>query len=67
MSSPKSARQKRRSSDGQMPSGGAGLMRFYQDASNGVKVSAVAVVILAFLLIIIVILAHVGVFEWLFK
>ncbi len=61
----KSNRKKRRSSDGQMPSGGAGLIRFYQDQSNGIKVSPITALILAVLLIAVVILGHVGIFEWL--
>jgi len=65
MSSKKSARQKRRSSDSAMPSGGAGLIRFYQDQSNGIKVSAITAVVFSVLLIVVVILGHVGVFDWL--
>ena len=65
MSSKKSARQKRRSSDSAMPSGGAGLIRFYQDQSNGIKVSAVTAVVFSVLLIVVVILGHIGVFNWL--
>lgn len=66
MSSKKSARQKRRSSDTAMPSGGAGLIRFYQDQSNGIKVSAVTAIVFSVLLIVVVILGHVGLFPWLF-
>jgi protein transport protein SEC61 subunit beta len=62
----KTKRQQRRSSDGSMPMGGAGLIRFYQDQSNGVKVSPVTVLVLAVLLIVVVILAHNSVFDWLF-
>ena len=49
-----------------MPSGGAGLIRFYQDQSNGIKISAVAVIILAFLLIVVVLMAHAGWLTWLY-
>ena len=65
MSSKKSARQKRRSSDTAMPSGGAGLIRFYQDQSNGIKVSAVTAVVFSVILIVVVILGHIGIFNWL--
>jgi len=65
MSSKKSARQKRRSSDTAMPSGGAGLIRFYQDQSNGIKVSAITAIVFSVLLIVVVILGHVGIFDWL--
>jgi len=49
-----------------MPLGGAGLMRFYEDSSIGVKVGPVTTALLAMGLIVIVILAHIGIFEWLF-
>ena len=62
----KSRRQKRRSSEGVGPAGGAGLIRFYQDESNGIKLSPVVVLVLSGGLIVLVILAHVGIFEWLF-
>ena len=50
--------QRRRGSDSPMPMGGAGLMRFYQDQSNGIKVGPVATIILAVLLIVIVIVGQ---------
>jgi preprotein translocase subunit Sec61beta len=49
-----------------MPMGGAGLMRFFEDSSIGIKVGPISTMILAVSLIILVILAHVGIFEWLF-
>jgi len=61
----KSARQKRRQSDSPMPSGGAGLIRFYQDQSNGIKISAITALAFSVILIVVVILAHAGVFNWL--
>jgi len=61
----KSKRQKRRSSDTPMPSGGAGLIRFYQDQSNGIKISAITAIVFSVVLIVVVILAHVGIFSWL--
>ncbi len=50
-----------------MPMGGAGLMRFFADSSIGIKVGPVSTVILSLALIFIVILAHLGVFNWLFS
>jgi len=50
-----------------MPSGGAGLMRFFEDSSIGIKVSPIATAIFAVALIGIVILAHLGIFTWLFS
>jgi preprotein translocase subunit Sec61beta len=47
--------------------GGAGLMRFFEDSSIGIKVSPIATAIFAVALIAVVILAHLGVFTWLFS
>jgi len=49
-----------------MPLGGAGLMRFFEDSSIGIKIGPISTIILSISLIIIVLLAHVGVFNWLF-
>lgn len=61
-----SRRKKRRSGSAPMPMGGAGLMRFFQDSSVGIKIGPISTVILSIALIMIVILAHIGVFKWLF-
>ncbi|MFX0028482.1 MAG: preprotein translocase subunit Sec61beta [Candidatus Hermodarchaeota archaeon] len=61
-----SRRKKRRSGSSPMPMGGAGLMRFFEDSSIGIKVGPMATMILALALIILVILAHARVFDWLF-
>ena len=61
-----SRRKKRRSGSSPMPMGGAGLMRFFQDSSIGIKVGPISTVLLALSLILIVILAHLGIFNWLF-
>lgn len=61
-----SRRKKRRQgSGGGMPMGGAGLIRFFEDSSIGVKVSPIAAVIMSAALIGVVIMGHLGVFEWL--
>ena len=60
-----SRRRKRRSGNAPMPMGGAGLMRFFEDSSIGIKVGPIATVILSVALILLVILAHVGIFAWL--
>jgi len=65
-STTQSRRKKRRSGSAPMPQAGAGLMRFFQDSSVGIKVGPISTVILSIALILIVILAHVGVFNWLF-
>lgn len=64
--SAQSRRKKRRSGSAPMPLAGAGLMRFFQDSSVGIKVGPISTLILSISLIIIVILAHAGVFSWLF-
>ncbi|MHA1467299.1 MAG: preprotein translocase subunit Sec61beta [Promethearchaeota archaeon] len=61
-----SRRKKKRSGNAPMPLGGAGLMRFFEDSSIGIKVSPITTVILALALILIVIFAWLGIFNWLF-
>ncbi len=61
-----SRRKKRRSGSTPMPMGGAGLMRFFEDSSIGIKVGPISTIILSIALIMLVILAHMGIFEWLF-
>ena len=61
-----SRRKKRRSGSAPMPMGGAGLMRFFEDSSIGIKVGPVSTILLSIALIALVILAHIGVFNWLF-
>jgi preprotein translocase subunit Sec61beta len=61
-----SRRKKRRSGTAPMPSGGAGLMRFFEDSSIGVKLGPISAVIISASLIVIVMLAHLGVFRWFF-
>jgi len=68
MSSQKSQskRKKKRSGSAPMPLGGAGLMRFFEDSSIGIKISPITTVIIATALIIMVIFAWLGIFEWIF-
>ncbi|MGV9172121.1 MAG: SEC61-beta family protein [Promethearchaeia archaeon] len=61
-----SRRKKRRQGGGGMPMGGAGLIRFFEDSSIGIKVGPIAAVIVSVALISVVIMGHFGVFEWLF-
>ena len=61
-----SRRKKRRSGNAPMPMVGAGLMRFFEDSSIGIKIGPIATALLATSLILLVFLAHLGVFEWLF-
>ena len=43
--------------------GGAGLMRFFEDSSIGIKIGPVATLIFSVSLILVVILANLGIFE----
>lgn len=61
-----SRRKKRRSGSSPMPLGGAGLMRFFEDSSIGIKIGPISTILLAAMLIGIVILAHLEIFTWLF-
>ena len=61
-----SRRKKRRSGNAPMPLGGAGLMRFFEDSSIGIKVSPITTVVFSVALILIVIFAWLGIFNWLF-
>ncbi|MGB5910310.1 MAG: preprotein translocase subunit Sec61beta [Promethearchaeia archaeon] len=61
-----SRRRKRRSGTAPMPMGGAGLMRFFEDSSIGIKVGPISTVIMTLALILVVIFAHIGIFEWFF-
>ncbi len=61
-----SKRKKRRSGSAPMPMGGAGLMRFFEDSSIGIKVGPITTIILSVTLILLVILAHLDVFIWIF-
>jgi preprotein translocase subunit Sec61beta len=61
-----SRRKKRRSGTAPMPLGGAGLMRFFEDSSIGIKISPITTIVFAVALIAMVMLAHLRIFEWLF-
>ncbi len=57
---PKTAKKRRKGKgSGPMPSGGAGLIRFFEDETPGIKVGPITVVILASILLISTVVAHV--------
>ena len=57
---PKTAKKKRKKrGEGPMPSGGAGLIRFFEDETPGIKVGPTLVVILAGILVIATVIAHI--------
>ena len=58
---PKSAKKRhRKRGEGPMPSGGAGLIRFFEDETPGIKVGPTMVVILAGILVIATVIAHIA-------
>ncbi|MHA2353248.1 MAG: preprotein translocase subunit Sec61beta [Candidatus Thorarchaeota archaeon] len=58
---PKTAKKRRKKrGEGPMPSGGAGLIRFFEDETPGIKVGPTMVVILAGILLIATVIAHVA-------
>jgi preprotein translocase subunit Sec61beta len=57
---PKTAKKKRKKrGEGPRPSGGAGLIRFFEDETPGIKVGPTMVVIFAAILVVAVVIAHV--------
>ncbi|MFW9769272.1 MAG: preprotein translocase subunit Sec61beta [Candidatus Thorarchaeota archaeon] len=57
---PKTAKKRRKKrGEGPMPSGGAGLIRFFEDETPGIKVGPTLVVILAAILLIVTVAAHI--------
>ena len=58
---PKTAKKRRKKrGEGPMPSGGAGLIRFFEDETPGIKVGPTMVVILAGIILIATVIAHVA-------
>jgi preprotein translocase subunit Sec61beta len=57
---PKTTKKRRKKrGEGPMPSGGAGLIRFFEDETPGIKVGPTLVVILAAMIIIVTVAAHI--------
>ncbi|MFW9911438.1 MAG: preprotein translocase subunit Sec61beta [Candidatus Thorarchaeota archaeon] len=63
---PKTQKKRRKKrGEGPMPSGGAGLIRFFEDETPGIKVGPTMVVIFAALLLIATIMSHIATqFGW---
>jgi preprotein translocase subunit Sec61beta len=55
--------KKKRSSEGPMPAAGAGLIRFFADQSEGIKMGPVAVLMISIFLIVIVWIGLAGFFK----
>ncbi len=58
MSKKKSKRSRRRGREGPMPFAGAGLIRFFEEESSGIKVGPIATIVVSLILIIIVAVGH---------
>jgi preprotein translocase subunit Sec61beta len=57
---PKTAKKRKgKRGEGPMPSGGAGLIRFFEDETPGIKVGPTVVVILASILLIATVIGHI--------
>lgn len=57
---PKTTKKRRKKrGDGPMPSGGAGLIRFFEDETPGIKVGPTVVVAISAIMIVATIIAHV--------
>ncbi|MHA2378578.1 MAG: preprotein translocase subunit Sec61beta [Candidatus Thorarchaeota archaeon] len=63
---PKTTKKRRKKrGEGPMPSGGAGLVRFFEDETPGIKVGPTLVVIFAAMLLVATIIAHIAAdFGW---
>jgi len=58
---PKTSKKRRKKrGEGPMPSGGAGLIRFFEDETPGIKIGPTTVVILSAILLIATVVAHVA-------
>ena len=58
-------KRKSKRGDSPMPSGGAGLIRFFEDETPGIKVGPTLVVVFAAILLIGVVIAHIATqFGW---
>ncbi len=58
---PKTAKKRRKKrGEGPMPSGGAGLIRFFEDETPGIKVGPTLVVIFAAIVVAVTIIAHIA-------
>jgi preprotein translocase subunit Sec61beta len=57
---PKTAKKRRKKrGEGPRPSGGAGLIRFFEDETPGIKVGPTVVVILASILLVATVIGHI--------
>ncbi|HDD67296.1 MAG TPA: preprotein translocase subunit Sec61beta [Candidatus Thorarchaeota archaeon] len=53
-----SKKRKKKKGEGPMPSGGAGLIRFFEDETPGIKIGPRLVIVFAAILVIATVLGH---------
>jgi preprotein translocase subunit Sec61beta len=57
---PKTAKKRKgRRGEGPMPSGGAGLIRFFEDETPGIKIGPTVVLIISAILVVAAVIAHI--------
>lgn len=57
---PKTAKKRKgRRGEGPMPSGGAGLIRFFEDETPGIKIGPTVVLIISAILVVGAVIAHI--------
>ena len=52
-------KKRKKKGEGPMPSGGAGLIRFFEDETPGIKIGPTMVVIISAIMIVVTVIAHV--------
>jgi preprotein translocase subunit Sec61beta len=58
--------KKKRQSEGPMPAAGAGLIRFFADSSEGIKIGPITVLLITIAVVVIVFMADLGLFNLFF-
>jgi preprotein translocase subunit Sec61beta len=58
--------KKKRSSEGPMPAAGAGLIRFFADSSEGIKIGPITVLLITIAVVVLVFMADLGLFNLFF-
>lgn len=61
---PKTAKKKKKKKGETPVTGGAGLIRFFEDETPGIKVGPTLVVVFAAILLIVVIIAHLNILSF---
>ncbi len=56
---PKTSKKRRKKDSSPMPSGGAGLIRFFEDETPGIKIGPTVVVVFAAILVAATVIGHI--------